>query len=449
MVHNSYIKCQVCGSITRVRLQVGHLKQHPIVVTCGKCGISLCGKVTIGQIEPSLKFEFTNADVIGDRSFSKCNYIVECSGEFPVKKQCEEDSSNIINISPFIRQMMRMQGTDVYEKFVSAVARLNQTAEKWSSYKRIIDLFQNKSEYLIQEIKKEFHGPLFSCNNEAEILRSVHNIEVIGFYSPLRREILDNLEFSDDILRLNPVQMKAFIAFLNSHEGYHLEEIQSQIYSLLDDFIDVYPALIPAISLQYSGEDSFDYEDEGTTTSTFDTVKQFYLNAYETLGNLIVIPIALNNIKYRGNIDISATVDGKAPTLEEYIKLTKAQRFHFCVDTEIYTDFLGINVNAKLRNAIGHNDVNYDTASQLITYIPDSKDRSKKKTEYLLEFESEAIHMFQGVLAISEYLYRLRELKMMHDGNIPMIKGMSRKIGAYDLCPCGSGKKFKFCHGKK
>ncbi|MDE7121439.1 MAG: SEC-C domain-containing protein [Oscillospiraceae bacterium] len=449
MVNNSYIKCQVCGSITRVRLQVGKLKQHPIVITCGKCKTSLCGKVIIGQVEPSLKFQFDNADVIYKSTFDNGDYLVECSGEFPVKKQCEDDTSNLVPISPFIRQMMKMYNNNAYEDFFRTVSQLNETAEKWTSYKRILDLFQNKSEYLVQEIKKEFHGPFFSCNDEAEILRTVHNIEVMGFYSPLKKEILNNLKFSDDILRLDPVQMKSLNTFLNSHNGYHLEEMQSLIYSILDEFINVYPALIPSISLQYSGEDSFDYENEGSTTSTFDTVKQFYLNVYEALGNLMIIPVAFNNIKYRGNIDISATIDSKTYTLEEYIELTKAKRYHFCLDTEMYTEFLGINVNAKLRNAIGHNDVNYDIASQLITYIPNPKDRTKKKTKYLLEFENEAIHMFQGILAISEYLYRLRELKMMQDGNVSMIMGMSRKINIYDLCPCGSGKKFKFCHRKK
>ena len=52
-------------------------------------------------------------------------------------------------------------------------------------------------------------------------------------------------------------------------------------------------------------------------------------------------------------------------------------------------------VNAKLRKAIGHNDVEYDAVSQVITYIPNPKDRTIKKTEYLLEFENEAMHMFQ------------------------------------------------------
>ena len=449
MVYNTYIKCQVCGSVTRVRLQVGKLKQHPIVVTCCRCRTSLCGKVVIGQTEPSLSFEFDNADIVEHSSVTTSNYVVECSGEFPVTKICNDDLSSWNPISPFMRYIVQTYKDNGINEFISVVESLNHTSDKWICYKRIFDLYQNKSEFLVQEIKNEFHGTFFSCENEAEILRAVHNIEVIAFYSTLRKDILKDLNFSDDILRLNPVQMKSLISFLNSHDGYHLEQIQSAIYNILDSFVKVYPALIPSICLQYIGEDTFDYENNGSTTSTFDTVKQFYLDTYETLGNLIVIPIALNNIKYRGNFNISAIIDNKTYTLDEYVRLPKAKRFHFCLDSEIYTNFLGVNVNSKIRNAIGHNDVDYDTISQLITYIPDPKDRANSKTEYLLEFENEAVHMLQGILAISEYLYRLRELKMMHDGNISMIMGMSKKINVYDLCPCGSGKKFKFCHGKK
>lgn len=63
----------------------------------------------------------------------------------------------------------------------------------------------------------------------------------------------------------------------------------------------------------------------------------------------------------------------------------------------------------------------YDAVEQLITYIPNPKDRTKKKTEYLLEFENEALHMFQAILGISEYLYRLRELALIYDGKVPIM----------------------------
>ena len=277
-------------------------------------------------------------------------------------------------------------------------------------------------------------------------------IEVHGFYSALKKDILDNLSFSAGIMKLDSVQLKSLVDFLNSHDGYHLEELQDLIYKVYDDFIKIYQRLIPALALQYCKDDSFDFEVEGSTTSSFDSVKQFYLDVYEALGNLLVIPVALNNIKYRADANSMNPLEKNVSSLEDYIKLTKASRYHFCLNTEVYTDFLDVVVNAKLRNAIGHNDVEYDAVSQVITYIPNPKDRTVKKTEYLLEFENEAMHMFQALLGVSEYLYRLRELSLMYDGKIPLMvqerANWPKKIGRNDPCPCGSGKKYKFCHGK-
>ncbi len=450
MVYNCFIKCQVCSSITRVRLQVGLQNEHPIVITCGKCGTSLSGHVIIGQDTMGLGFEFENATIINDGDYE--DYLVECSGEFPVVKQCKVQNGERDVITPFIRTMNRMKDDESYEMFCKSVSQLNKIAEKWKDYKRILDLFQNKSDYVVQEIKKTFEGEYFQCRDESEVLRAVHMIEVHGFYSSLKREILDNPSFSSDILKLDRIQMKKMIEFLNMHDGYHLEEMQSLVYKLLGEFIDVYQVLVPALALQYCKDDSIDFELEGSTTSTFDTVKQFYLDAYEALGNLLIIPIALNNIRYRSDFDKLTPIEPKAMSMEDFIGLTKAKRYHFCLKNEVYTDFLGIIVNPKLRNAIGHNDVDYNTATQLITYIPNPKDRMKKGTEYLLEFENEAVHLFQGILAISEYLYRLRELELILDGKIPIMTRMPiskpKKIGRNEPCPCGSGKKYKFCHGR-
>ena len=277
-------------------------------------------------------------------------------------------------------------------------------------------------------------------------------IEVHGLYSSLRKDILNDLSFSAGVMKMDSAQMKSLIDFLNSHDGFHLEELQELIYKVYDEFMAVYQRLIPALALQYCIDNSFDFEHEGSTTSSFDSVKQFYMDVYESLGNLMIIPVALNNIKYRSDINAMNPIEKNVNSLEDYIKLTKASRYHFCLDSEVYTGFLKILVNAKLRNAIGHNDVEYNSVDQLITYIPNPKDRTKKKTEYLLQFENESMHMFQGILGISEYLYRLRELALMYDGKIPLMvqerANWPKKIERNEPCPCGSGKKYKFCHGK-
>lgn len=322
--------------VTRIRLQVGHLKEHPIVVTCGKCKTSLLGKAFFDQENPGVKLDFENADSIVNHNMDAGDYFVECSGEFPVRKQGEDGDSNLIAISPFISHMMRMgSDNDKFETYSRTIAKLNQTREKWTYYKRVLNLYENNSPYLEQELKKEFDGPMFPCKTEPEKLHTVYMIEILGFCSPLKPEILNDLNFIDDILRLNPVQMKALNDFLNSHDGFHLQQIQSQIYKILDKFVDIYPALIPAISLQHGDEDTFDFENKGTTTSTFENVKEFYLDVYETLGNLMIIPVSFNNIHYRGDINISDTIDSKTWTLVEFIKRTKADRYHFCTGIDI------------------------------------------------------------------------------------------------------------------
>ncbi|MEG2013649.1 MAG: SEC-C metal-binding domain-containing protein, partial [Anaerovoracaceae bacterium] len=101
-----------------------------------------------------------------------------------------------------------------------------------------------------------------------------------------------------------------------------------------------------------------------------------------------------------------------------------------------------------LRNAIGHNDVEYDAISQEITYTPDPRERAKQERTYLLEFENEAVHVFQAITVISEYLYRLKEIEMIKRGHIPLPVASFKKVGSNEPCPCGSGLKYKKCHSR-
>lgn len=128
MVFNTFIRCQVCGSITRVRLQVGWQEEHPIVVTCGKCGTSLSGYVKIRQEKPGLTFSFDNADQVLDEN---ADYMVECSGEFPTVKQGDAVDLEGLVITPFIRYINCMETDDSYEQFCKAVSQLNDTSKKW------------------------------------------------------------------------------------------------------------------------------------------------------------------------------------------------------------------------------------------------------------------------------------------------------------------------------
>lgn len=105
-----------------------------------------------------------------------------------------------------------------------------------------------------------FSGQYFQCRDESEILRAVHMIEVHGFYSSLKKDILADLSFSSGIMKMDSVQLKNLIDYLNSHDGFHLDEMQELIYKLYDEFVAVYQRLIPALAIQYCKDGSFDFE---------------------------------------------------------------------------------------------------------------------------------------------------------------------------------------------
>ena len=165
----------------------------------------------------------------------------------------------------------------------------------------------------------------------------------------------------------------------------------------------------------------------------------------EVLVQIVKEPISTKGPRLTGEISFAGRYLVLMPFGD---KVSVSSKIKSGEEQEIYTEYLQVIINAKLRNAIGHNDVKYDAISQQITYIPDPKDRLKSRTEYLLEFENEALHLFQAILVIAEYLYKIKEFALIDKGHRPAELGMpSKKLktGRNDLCPCGSGKKFKKC----
>lgn len=449
MVYNSFIKCDVCGAVTRIRLQVGWLPKHPIEVACGKCGITLSGEVEIDQNNVCLYFHFQNASILSE-IVSGSDYVVECSGEFPSIKQVPEDDGALDIITPFFRNLRRFENQDCFEEFCENIKSLRLTSDRWPQYERIFALYRNgNTEYFMKEISKVLPSEYSLCRNGVEMLRAIHLMEVYCFISPLRKDVIQNAKLSHEIMTLDLNQLQGLISYLNNHDGYSLQELQDTIFSTYTAFTRIYGALLPTYAGQYF-KDGINYMIEGSTTSSYESVKEFYIDTYETLGNLLVIPVALNNIKYRGDYNsLDPSVD-KGGTLDDFIGKTKANRFRFCTSNEKYTDLLKTIINPKLRNAIGHKDVKYNSITQEIVYVPNPKDRSKKFSEYLLEFENEEMHLFQAVLVISEYLYQLMKLELIQKASFTKLylSVKKQKIGRNVPCPCGSGKKYKQCCGR-
>ena len=75
----------------------------------------------------------------------------------------------------------------------------------------------------------------------------------------------------------------------------------------------------------------------------------------------------------------------------------------------------------------------------------------------LSEFKKEAFVLFEGLLTkikndVIKLLYNLNIVVSPSNGNEKTLetkkeRGNFKKTGRNEKCPCGSGKKFKHCHG--
>lgn len=101
---NAYIKCNVCGCVTRVKVQAGWLREHPIAIYCGECNILIEGTVFQDPDEGQIGLQFKNATRVSYGE--EADYFVESSGEFITFKMVSEDDPRAMLSSvmtPFIR----------------------------------------------------------------------------------------------------------------------------------------------------------------------------------------------------------------------------------------------------------------------------------------------------------------------------------------------------------
>ena len=77
------LKCEVCNTVTLVRIQIGWLDSHPIRYNCGNCDILISGIANFDQKKIDYNLSFQNAIRVDE---TEAEYYIEISGELLTKK---------------------------------------------------------------------------------------------------------------------------------------------------------------------------------------------------------------------------------------------------------------------------------------------------------------------------------------------------------------------------
>jgi hypothetical protein len=310
MTVREFIKCEVCGSVIMVRTQAGWLPGHPVRIHCAKCGILISGECIQDQENAGFRVRFENAVQIEPES-SKVDYYIEVSGELLTSKIRSFNGENDEYLPPpFFETLWAINEEDhkSFSKFKGDVLQfLYFINNDWPFIRRLHELWISKKfDYLPSQIRDYLPSDVFPLNNELEYLRGIHQLFLIGFKPVLPKDFFNTITKSiwgniSDIAKTNP---KGYIGLTEFFvEKGLLDNYESRILEMLKSFVDKYPFFITAIGLEYYKEKP-DLINKGTTTTSFEDIKHFYLDCFETIGEIITLIVSYNNLKYRNDFMI-------------------------------------------------------------------------------------------------------------------------------------------------
>lgn len=413
MVSNEFIDCNVCHTKINLRCQLGYY-DIPFHFQCPQCETSIDGKIIINN---GATFHLKNATLVECTNTEY--YSVELSAEFPTRKMIYK-SSKQIELTPFIRN------NSFYKEAPSSVHIFIRDAMNfaifipsgWQECKRNYELYWNgKTEFLYKELEKlTVKFPDFGITkvtNDLEallILRyfflfktgisSVSKLDALDNYSRMKKKVFEYDKFENEKLFLK----------LSTSMADEFDTIEKNGFELIDQFTKVYEQLIPVVALKNADCISFvDKEEYGIMTANFEDLCHFYAKSYEWILENINIPIAMNNIALRGNVE---SYKNKKHTFEKFIKESKINRINYIDKSEPFS-FDSSSLNNKIRNPIQHNnsEINYDT--QKIKLVNDYKGKKSEENMYLIEFADLCIENFKSIMHILELNNTLRQVYLI------------------------------------
>ncbi|HEO8422555.1 MULTISPECIES: hypothetical protein [Niallia] len=186
--------------------------------------------------------------------------------------------------------------------------------------------------------------------------------------------------------------------------------------------------MIPVFGMDFYKEASENVLDQkGITTVSFEDLKQFYVDVYEVITEMLELIVAYNNLKYRGDFLLMKEIRSDVVSLDDYTNKLKSKgiKLSFIDGNEAFDNIVYPHLNKELRNAIGHNTYKIDIQSQQITYFPKGKEGNEQPPVISLkDFTRSCWDIFQSLMNLSELVYQTRSFYYLEQGLYPALENI-------------------------
>lgn len=388
------ITCGTCELDIDCRIGYSNRLIQPLQFSCPHCHTQLEIVLDISEA-PQSKFIFKGCEPSKHQAngpFSGKNPFIDLHLDFPVKF-----GKYVPGATPWFASLIQVEeatGGDRKKAFeisqfhAARLHALNQLYPRAEELKRIINLYHGKNKQLFQRRAAEFleedqENSLLPQDLNATLYRVIAKAFFPFVVHEHGREISEELPRM--LFALDTAALDSFIDEIFS-SGF-IDALQRDCLRIYPKIFDAELPFRPALFLDLIKGDESEVVAGRVSSSDFFNFKDLYKDILEIIGRQLVLVAGINNLLHRGNANSFKTIDGGSLSgLRKLSEKTLSDKFKYLDDCwyKLSQDVF----NLGLRNAIAHNNVLYDQATQVITYFPDGGrlDKAQGKELAFLEF---------------------------------------------------------------
>lgn len=393
MVIRNILQCHSCESKVVVRVQVGHRDKQEHSFCCPRCGVIISFVLDLDQKRGKSSFrEPKNAKWVDSEEGSVD--ILAFSDEIPVPI-CLPDG-----FSPFILTSHNFIDRDKFSH--DEMLRLKWMSSGFPYCERCRTHFERGNWDLFDKEAPPTTGEPPTPVNR---LVSLYNAIQAGFSCFALNGRAKHDRIMQRLTLASTIAPDLYIQLANEFLSKgKIARLWREIAEVRKLFLASYNALQPLVQMAYWREEYRNLSEFNITDKRFDSLRQLYIDCFETLCRLMVIAIGIEAIIDRKMLVIP-TKKGSI-TLDEFEQFTNSNKRDIIAKYPI-SDLFHPAIDTHFRNGIGHNSAHYEKETDEVIFYDSKNSGEIKQGMSYTEFCAAILKIFSAFELAVMYHNRL------------------------------------------
>lgn len=367
MVSRVVVRCPGCDELITLRLSVGPSEIQPFYYVCGNCNAATRGKIHV--LFPELRLELEAGEQV--TSTADTAQVITIDANIPSNSAAR----NMMDYggSPFLHLTMAL-GTEGAARLGERNVQFRHLVKNdWLDLKRLVRYYLDRNwpmfDRSLERFKKD-HGATRPWHRHDAIHKLADaftaTVWVRDTYPQMKAEWNATLHPQG----AHGQAIRDYCKKISEDPG--VTELQEQLFDCFASFVEHHDAIMPGFIMESLPEPWDQHGDLRVQRDDFATLRDLYIQVFETCHNNLPVLVELINVAKRGLPEAylhPSDVRHPPTTRKHFQKLTSSDRAKYLAEMPVWAASWSFCLDRGLRNYIGHRKIRHDLRSGTLAVV--------------------------------------------------------------------------------